>query len=71
MYKNNRGIKKEREKKNTHNGTNKSLFDNLLKRKVHLFWVLSPEAGGGTEMQKHGFFSLLVRPSISCSLLNS
>lgn len=60
-----RGVKKKnnRGKKNKkHNGTNKSFFDKLLKRRVRLFWVLSL-VDRSTEIQKHSFFSLLLLPS--------
>lgn len=49
--------KKTTETKKKCNGTNKSFFDKLLKRRVRLFWVLSL-VGRGTEIQKHCFPSL-------------
>lgn len=56
-----RGVRKQQrqKKKQKHNGTNKSFFDKLLKRRVRLFWVLSL-VGRRTEIQKHSFFSLLL-----------
>lgn len=50
------GCKKTTEGKK-HNGTNKSFFDKLLKRRVRLFWVLSL-VDRGKEIQKHCFPSL-------------
>lgn len=54
--------KKKKRKKKKHNGTNKSFFDKLLKRRVRLFWVLSP-VGWGAGIQKHCFLSLPLLPS--------
>lgn len=60
------GCKKttELKKKNphTHNGTNKSFFDKLLKRTVRVFGVLSP-VDRSTEIRKHCFLSLPLLPS--------
>lgn len=62
-----RGVKKQQKQKKKkegkkHNGTNKSFFDKLLKRRVRLFWVLSL-VDRGMEIRKHCFLSLPLLPS--------